>query len=131
MKVCGQLFIDRNSVLRLRATVSECNASDDEDQSHPALLLDLGDVSSLGIILAHTLLGLPGVPLGLALHVEHSWALSVDITDRALLEQAVELKFIFVAHGADLIGNVCGGHAGCGIVERHLTLRLDKKINYR
>ena len=120
MKVCGQLFIDRNSVLRLRATVSECNASDDEDQSHPALLLDLGDVSSLGIILAHTLLGLPGVPLGLALQVEHAGARGVDVANGSLLEESVELKLLLVAERADGISDIIGGHAGRGIFKRHL-----------
>ena len=88
--------------------------------SHEAESLDLGNVAGLGVIRAHALLGLPGVPLGLALRVEHAWALSVAVTDGGLLEEAVKLKLIFVGQSRNLVGNVIRAHSSGSVLERHL-----------
>ena len=76
-----------------------------------AMRLDFGDVGGLGVILAHALLGLPGVPLGLAFHIEHAWALRVDITHRALLVKRVKLKLVIVRQGTHLFGDILRGHS--------------------
>ena len=89
--------------------------------SHEAFLLDLCDVSCLSIIRRHALLGLPCVPLGAALWVEHAWALSGVVANGGLLEQAVELKLVIVAHSSDLILDLLAGHASTGILKRHLS----------
>ena len=76
-----------------------------------AMRLDFGDVGGLGVILAHALLGFPGVPLGLAFHIEHAWALRVDITHCALLEKRVKLKLVFVRQVTHLFGDILRGHS--------------------
>ena len=91
-------------------------------RSHPAVSLDLGDVGLLGIIAAHAFLSFPGVPFGLALKVEHAGAIGVHITDGGLLEQAVELEFLFIGKCTDGVGNVLGGHPGRSIFKGHLLI---------
>jgi len=51
------------------------------------------------------LLGLPGVPLGSALHVEaqHAWLLNVDVADGGLLEKSVDLELLLIGDLGDQI----------------------------
>ena len=79
---------------------------DNASSSHEAMRLHLGDVSFLGIILAHALLSFPCVPLGLAFHVQHAWSFGIDITDSCLLEKAIEFEFVIIGQSADLFSYV-------------------------
>ena len=51
------------------------------------------------------LLGLPGVPLGSALHVEaqHAWLVNVNITDGGLLEECVDFELLLIGDLGDQI----------------------------
>jgi len=56
------------------------------------------DVFGHGVFLGHGALeSVPGVPLGLALEVEHAGSLGVAVADRGLLEVLVQLQKLLVA----------------------------------
>jgi hypothetical protein len=59
-------------------------------------LVDKLDVSLLGVFLGLALSGIPGLPLGLALKVEHAGLAGVAVTEGALLEERVDLKLLLV-----------------------------------
>ena len=59
-------------------------------------LLNELDVSLLSVLLGGALSGVPSVPLGLALEVEHAWSVGVHVTNLALLEERVDLELLVV-----------------------------------
>ena len=96
--------------------------------SHKSFFLDLGDVGCFGIIGAHAFLGFPCVPFGFAFHVEHAWAISVNVTDSALLEKSIEFELFFIREITDLGGNILRGHTGTSVFERHLLCSFFDEI---
>ena len=56
------------------------------------------NVGGGSLILAHSLLGLPGIPLSSSLESrEHTWLLDSVVSLLGLLEQSVDLRFLLVA----------------------------------
>lgn len=53
----------------------------------------------LGLFLTDSLLGVPRVPLGLALEVQHSGAVHVDVAHGGLFVECVNLLQLIVAQG--------------------------------
>ena len=59
-------------------------------------LLGQGHVLLLGLVARGPLFRVPGVPLGLALEVEHAGPIGVDVAHRGLLVQPVDLLQLLV-----------------------------------
>merc|ERR1712156_34154 len=70
-------------------------------------LLGQVNVLLLRFILTHSLLRVPCIPFGFALHVKHSWSLGVDITNSSLLVECVHLlQFIIAQRLIDLVADI-------------------------
>ena len=65
------------------------------------------DVSLFGIVLAHSLLGFPGVPLTSGLESgKKTWLLDGVVSDGALLEESVDLSLLLVSEGWLLVSEL-------------------------
>ena len=65
------------------------------------------DVGLLGIVLAHSLLGFPGVPLASGLESgKKTWLLGGVVSEGTLLEQTVDLSLLLVSEGWLLVSEL-------------------------
>jgi len=62
------------------------------------------DILLLGLVLGHSLLGAPGVPLGLPLHIL-AWPVSVDISNGGMFEKSVESQLIVIHRLVNLVAD--------------------------
>lgn len=83
-----------------------------------AKVLGNGDVAGPGLLFGDlSLESIPGIPLGLALEVQHAGSIGVDVSDLTLLEVSIERKLLVLSHVLELGVFSVGTHEFCSSME--------------